>query len=58
MVQRGHVPEERTDHTEEFGEIEAETYRCVRLADHQPEEVVHFWEEKQAERRGLVSVSP
>lgn len=57
-MQRGHVPEGKMDHTEEFGEIEAETCRRVRLADHQPEEVVHFWEEKQAERRGLVSVSP
>lgn len=57
-MQRGHVPEEKMGHTEEFGEIEAGTCRSVRLPDHQPEEVVHFWEEKQAERRGLVSVSP
>lgn len=57
-MQRDHVPEEKMDHTEEFGEIEAGTCRRVRLVDHHPEEVVHFWEEKQAERRRLVSVSP
>lgn len=43
-MQRRHVPQEKRDHTEEFGEIKAGTFRCVRLADYWPEEVVHSWE--------------